>query len=382
MRSRRYRNTRRINMFNVRVQRSSMSSVSETTRNCWSKLPEDLLCLIVDRIVNPKDFIRFRSVCKDWLSAIPPDYRQFTPWLLAKRFKSPVVVLKGLCSLLPSDNISLSSLFETELHWRFWGSFTGWILGQNNNDYRLKLINPLTKVVIDLPRLNHLIRKGVVYHNPDSDSRNPTIGIMAISHRLIGIASIDGKYNYWKFFADAEGVRQSNFVDLVWYKDNIVALRANGTLVFYDEAKVVRLVYPKPVIVRAVQGLGATDQLYLVESAGDLLMVTYRFQVYKLNLDNGNWKYVRDLGRHSLFVGNSYSMSCLIPDDETEYDNETEHRWRPSCIYDATYSSTKSGMLSRYNLMNQTKESHYLGPITDLDNCYDFIWYMPAVGFN
>ncbi|KAK1385524.1 hypothetical protein POM88_023259 [Heracleum sosnowskyi] len=411
MKSHQHQNSRRTSMSNVLLKRTSVSSTArdrwsklrqhllglvhpETTSDRWSKIPADALGLVVDRIVDEKDFIVFRSVCKDWRSAIPQSYWKRTPWLLARICKTPVLVLKGLSSISPGK-ISLRSLLETELCWRYWGSFTGWILGQQTSDLRLKLINPVTKAVIDLPQLNHLIRKGLIYQTPGSDSRNPAVGVMVIFQSLNGIAMIDNEFKDWTFLADMEGDKamidnefkdwtfladmkadnKSDFVDLVWYKDNLVALRANGAIVFFNESTVVRSLDPKPNQVKNC------FEIYLVESLGDLLIILahlewHRFNVYRLNLDTGDWIQVTDLGRHSIFVGNSYSMSCWISDDEPT------DSWRPSCIYNSTYSSTSSGKLSCYNITNKTEEVHDLGPVTDLDKCFDFVWYMPAVGFN
>ncbi|KAL1832622.1 hypothetical protein ACET3Z_002273 [Daucus carota] len=345
-----------------------MSDVN-TMSDFWSKLPQDLLRLLVDRyVVSEKEFLCLRSVCRDWRSALPKSCWKRTPWLLARRYQTPNVVIKGLDSLCSSHG-SLSSLFVTDLSWRYWGSFTGWILGQNHSDYTLKLINPLTKAVIDLPMLHHYLGKGVVYHAPGSDPRNPVIGVMAVSHSFSGIAMIDNEYKEWTFLKDKRYVSNSDFKDLIWYKDNVAAVRGDGEIVFFDEKRVVRSFNPKRTLVREYY------DHYLVESSGDLLIVAYvehRYEVYRLNLKTGGWIRVWDLGRHSLFVGKSYSMSHWISADTTG------DSWRPSCIYNATYSPTGSC----HNIAKKQEEFHDVSSFDGLNKCFDFIWYMPAVGSN
>lgn len=351
--------------------RKARISVPESTID-WSKLPEDLLRLLVDRLVVEEDFIVFRSVCKSWRSAIPKSYWKRVPWLLAKKYESSKVVLKGLNSLSQNTN-SLSSLFQTELSWRYWGSFTGWILGQNQLDYRLQLINPLTNVVIDLPRLGHPISKGMVYYSPGSDSLHPAIEIMAISHRYSGIAMLNDELQQWTYLVDKQ--HKSDFVDLVWYKDHIIAIRTNGTIVVFDEAGVAASLTPPH------DKVGDHNALYLIESSGDLIILVQRhvilygrhFEVYKLNLETGGWIEVTGLGRHSLFVGESYSISRRINDD-------TGDTWKPSCIYYTTYNPISEKKLYCYNIVLKRLEFHHLGHVTDVNKCYDFVWYMPAVG--
>lgn len=116
-----------LSMSNVQTKPSVSISDSETTSVKWSNLPQDVLCFIADRIFEENDFTMFRSVCQAWRSAVPRSHWKRVPWLLAKRYETPRVVLKGLSSF---ENTSLDSLYHTELHWRYWGSFTGWILCQ------------------------------------------------------------------------------------------------------------------------------------------------------------------------------------------------------------------------------------------------------------
>lgn len=351
--------------------RRARISIPESTSD-WSKLPEDLLRLLVDRLVVEEDFIALRSVCKYWRSAIPKDYWKRVPWLLAKKYESSKVVLKGLNSL--SRNIdSLSSLFQTELSWRYWGSFTGWILSQNQLDYRLQLVNPLTNVVIELPRLGHPISKGMVFYSPSSDSLQPGVGIMAISHRYCGIAMLNAELKQWTYLSDNK--HKSDFVDVVWYKNHIVAIRSSGTIVVFDEAGVAASLTPP------LDKVGDHNALYLIESSGDLIILVQRhvilygrhFEVYKLNLDTGGWIEVTGLGRHSVFVGESYSISRRINDD-------TGDTWKPSCIYYTTYNPISEKKLYCYNIVEKRLEYHHLGHVADVNKCYDFIWYMPAVG--
>ncbi|WOG91914.1 hypothetical protein DCAR_0311169 [Daucus carota subsp. sativus] len=366
---------------NVQTKPSVSISDSETTSVMWSNLPQDVLCFIADRIFEENDFTMFRSVCQAWRSAVPRSHWKRVPWLLAKRYETPRVVLKGLSSF---ENTSLDSLYHTELHWRYWGSFTGWILGQHYSDYKLKLINPLTKAVIDLPQLNCLIKKGLVYRTRRADCPYPSIQVMAISHMFSGVAILDHGYKEWKVLEDIRIHRyyettmfnqaaKSEIVDAIWYKEQVTAIRADGSIVFFDEARVV-VSLPPPIHVK----LRFHDVLYMVESSGELLIVVdydqAGYKVYKLNIDTGEWIHVKALGVHSLFIGQSYSTSRWMSD------NEKGNTWKSGCIYDLTDHVSKLGNLYGDNVAKKRSELHRLGHVSDLNRCYDFIWYMPAVG--
>lgn len=134
-----------------------MEGESTTTRN-WAGLHEDVLSSISGFLTDPKDFIVFRAVCRQWRNTIElTSHGRFLPWIL----KSDYVGVSG--NLLFN---SLSSEECREIHipalkgrrsTRLAGFGAGHIIGIDMDDHlSAVLVNPLTGVSTQLPRLPEL----------------------------------------------------------------------------------------------------------------------------------------------------------------------------------------------------------------------------------
>ncbi|PSS15736.1 F-box protein [Actinidia chinensis var. chinensis] len=200
---------------------------------------------------------------------------------------------------------------------RCWGSPHGWLV-TTGSDLKIQLLNPLTRACINLPpqlmfniRFNihrewyQFIHKAIIIKES-----NEEFLVMAIYGPYKDLAFSRPGYSSWVNVEDSSNYR---FIDVVFFKGQIFALCDGGSLVVVDINAPGPL---KVVCIASPPNQYAWEQLYLVESSGNLLVV-YRYErhepinveVYKFDLNALEWMKLDDLGNLALFVGDNYSMS-------------------------------------------------------------------------
>ncbi|KAJ1284051.1 hypothetical protein BS78_03G174000 [Paspalum vaginatum] len=123
----------------------------------WTLLPVDPLRCISERLADPLDFICFRAVCPAWREAVPHNnHRRFQPWIVESDlhddsgnvvFYSPVSDERHLIHVRALEGRRVAG----------WGA--GLLVGVDTDDELLAVVvNPLTGVSTELPRLPELFR--------------------------------------------------------------------------------------------------------------------------------------------------------------------------------------------------------------------------------
>ncbi|CAL1374039.1 unnamed protein product [Linum trigynum] len=131
--------------------------------NNWSELPEELLCMVNQRLVKLKDVILFRAVCKPWRRSLDcRKFRQSLPWLMLPYCSDDAVNsspseegCKASDSCRRFFDVAEHTFRHIELHQGLdkttcRGSAFGWVFTLQRTPFMF-LLNPLTREQIQLP---------------------------------------------------------------------------------------------------------------------------------------------------------------------------------------------------------------------------------------
>ncbi|TXG50461.1 hypothetical protein EZV62_022985 [Acer yangbiense] len=172
------------------------------------------------------------------------------------------------------------------------------------------------------------------------------------------------------------------YCDVICYKGKFYVIDGKGRItavdIMSDNAVVDKQIANLPKELLAIDFL---EKLYLVESAGKLLVVirngvqpigesygTYAFQVLEVDLSTNKWSQFKDLGNRTLFLGDNSSFSVEVLDISNI---------KPNCIYftndcqEIYYDHPKGGGkdIGIYNLQDGSVEPYFKSRIKC--NLYD-----------
>jgi hypothetical protein len=125
----------------------------------WSNLPKDILEAVSKKITSVADYLRLRAVCTPWRSALSPASRHLPPqppWLLLpydphlKEGNDASVRFFYDMSTFQIRKINLPQTCGKQ----YCGSSLGWLVLEDGPE--ISLLNPITKVQMQLPSLNVL----------------------------------------------------------------------------------------------------------------------------------------------------------------------------------------------------------------------------------
>ncbi|XP_065006609.1 F-box protein SKIP23-like [Musa acuminata AAA Group] len=125
---------------------------SQATRPAWTELPQELIKMVSDKMIDISDYVRLRAVCKSWRSAAPPSsFTQRIPWLLL-----PYNPDSGARSFFSLSTHQIYSLSSPQLRGRVtYGSSHGWLLTMDRS-FSVSLLNPVTNAFVRLPAITRL----------------------------------------------------------------------------------------------------------------------------------------------------------------------------------------------------------------------------------
>ncbi|KAF5204882.1 F-box protein skip23 [Thalictrum thalictroides] len=345
--------------------------MNQSTVNCWSDLPSELLDLIAQNLRNYVDYVRLRAVCPSWHSNLPKKPNHLLtqlPWLLLPHYDNNIIS-ETHCSFF---NLADNQTYRLELPEVLgngkvcWGSPHGWLVILNQEGPLLSLLNPLTREEIRLPSLfffpetilrddlagivipwdsigylrNSKIVKALLFGNPSETTDYVVIVIM--TGGPCSLAFFRAGAVAWTLFMDT---RKISFLDVVLFRGQFYAVDyAAHVYICYlgVSPNIVQIANPAETYADA-----EPEAKYLVESVNELLLVyryqfhiwatrsnsTYYFTVHKLELSESKWTVVDDLEEQVLFLGTHCSFSLSAGSYPCCRGNSvyyTDEHWDPS----------------------------------------------------
>ncbi|KAF8369923.1 hypothetical protein HHK36_032042 [Tetracentron sinense] len=353
----------------------------------WSELHEDLLALIAKQLILYEDFVTFGGVCSSWRSvAVKKNFNPSLqiPWLmLAEKKHSHTRAFFSLSKGMIHERML------PEAHGNRCFSSHGWLITLSV-DLTINLVNPLSRVRIPLPHqltfkdhytdytpveLQQIcIFKAILSASPSWTS---DYTVMVIYGPRVKLAFAKPGDEGWTTI----DTWSSSYADIIYYRERFYAVNFKGHIMVCDVEG------PNPteasVIARLPEEiLGIPCKVYLVESLGKLLVVsrettppefvnrgteeeallyqTMEFRVAELDVSNGKWVEVKNLGDRAMFLGHNSSICVAVSDFP---------RCKANCIYftddhQEGYLNSRDGGgkdMGLFNLEDGSIELHYKG---------------------
>ncbi|QHO39534.1 hypothetical protein HN51_005731 [Arachis hypogaea] len=328
----------------------------------WSNIHQDLLNEVTKRFYSyDNDYLQLRLVCKQWnlkLPKIPTGNK--VPWLLlpisggaAKESFEAVRSLEEediyhIMQLPTIDEATLDTdgLEEEEIyHFMLWelqdnsicGSCHGWLIIVMVYEGTIKMLNPFTKVHLDLPPISTLsnvidingkecikipmhktqIWKAIINSAPTNDNNNDFMAVVIYGCKS-NLAFYKPNDKRWLRFSTRP------MCDVIFFQEKIYAVDYEGQLYEFDtknKSGPMGRIYeatPPP------SDKGIFKCYYLIGCAnGSLLMLirpvtrrykvveTVKFYVYELKKNEKAWSRIYDLGNYILVIGLNSSVQML-----------------------------------------------------------------------
>ncbi|GAU12656.1 hypothetical protein TSUD_121480 [Trifolium subterraneum] len=303
----------------------------------WSELPKDLLNLILNRLDNEIDLIRFRSICSTWRSSTIPYHDHILPFkvpLLRYNKSSYCYLFK--CSrflIKPSPQQQQRQQQEQTLVHRPW-----LIQIAKKSTGKTKLLNPdllppfyFHSTHLDFIKLSvlHLgthfivdkkLRYGDIYRFPKK--------IVAVTPFILAILFYDDRNLLVLLRCGDE--RWTEIPDIPSSIGDICVFKGQLYAVEECSSRIVK-VAPEDLSVQLVAKdvFGGDDTKFLVESEGELLLVEVcescyfylvnkdalnTIHVFRLDENEKKWVKLSSLGDRILFLGNECSFSASASD--------------------------------------------------------------------
>lgn len=343
----------------------------------WAELPLDILGVIAERSHSMEDFIFFGAVCKSWQSSTlilerKPPLPITYPWLMLAETmdtkRKQDVHIRCFLSLLTSKTYELR--LPEAIGRKCFGAGYGWLM-TIGTDLQINLLHPFSRQQICLPPMltfpvqydyndkfpprdfyYFFVRKIVMSSNPGKKKSSPNYNPDCI------VAAIYGEVDILAFARLGDSVWTNitvpsrSYDDIVYYSGKFYAVDCHGVVVVCDldddNGPKAIVVAPAPTKTRD------SIQKYLVESAGELLLVsrirggtlfeaddkkkaksryyTIGFSIFRLEECRGEGnKYayslveLNTLGDQALFLGNNVSTSLSSL--------ECKGTFKANCIY-------------------------------------------------
>ncbi|XP_020266594.1 putative F-box protein At4g22170 [Asparagus officinalis] len=264
---------------------------------------------IAERLT-PGDFLRFRSVCTAWASAITvggySPLRNFIPWLmLSDNPYSFFSIPDSLSYHYPSDVRCIECI----------SAQNGW-LAIVHGVSKYCLINPITRSQINLPPVsrNFHVRKIVLSSTPSANISSSCIIVAMYGVLYYSLAFSRAGSTSWTSIRLTHGM-EKGIEDVVYHDGNFFVISTRGQVQALDLSGHCPMVlsFVNNYAEVEVEQRGYLWTRYLVSSFGDLLLVrkqrdyvrNRRFIIMKFNpMIDSCWEEITDLGTRSLFLDN------------------------------------------------------------------------------
>ncbi|XP_031278369.1 probable F-box protein At1g44080 [Pistacia vera] len=287
----------------------------------WSELSQDILLIVLEKLDNVCDYIRFCGVCSAWRSVGKTDSHRVRHQLPCLLFSSgrilPINQLPNQHPLkLPAVSLPQDSVCR--------GSYRGW-LAILNRDMTMHLQNPISGQRFALPPLTTLlyhhrrhyhhdtvtwpVRKAILSSEPDSSS-SCFVSVICCQGDLFYCKLGDST---WTHLTLPNFVEDGGFTDVIYHMGQLLALQSTGTIFTFDfTSSCTRLI--------ELDRVGYSwNHSYMVHCGDELLIVcrcttcygTTEFEVHKQDYTTKQWRNVKDIGGYALFLGYNRSLAML-----------------------------------------------------------------------
>ncbi|KDP43716.1 hypothetical protein JCGZ_22343 [Jatropha curcas] len=303
----------------------------------WSDLPEDLLASIANRLEDPLDSVRFRSVCSSWRSSSPmrkafPDFSVKFPFPISPNDNNdPYRQRQGYFAL------SKSKVYVIQPPQQENGtqeSGTWLVRVKKGENGKFVLLNPLDK---DLPIKNSSLkvldlldfRVTQVAQCYSLDfiehfSAIPVEGHAVSVHKVlfdgsvvVGIKDYPNSLFFRRLTDDKWVLPDFEAMDIAVHKGKYFAVKDRGDVTVFDSDFRVSETIKTP-----IRSCVYDRFFYLIESFGDLFLVysyivigsRVQFTVYKLDEEKSQWDEVNRLDDRTFFLSESCTFSVMAKD--------------------------------------------------------------------
>ncbi|KAL9677685.1 hypothetical protein QQ045_005919 [Rhodiola kirilowii] len=369
----------------------------------WSHMPYDIGHIILEKLAEVVEHIRFGAVCKQWYMISKENKEmcksspKVLPMLLVPSPDAPVKrdpprLYAISCLRKYYSNLQLQLLFTRK---RYCGSSNGWIAFQNRNG-SVTLLYPFGRgdLTINLPALRDwsdpewrfAINKLII--SPDSTPDDYTV--VAIYAGMDELATIKSGEKSWVYIPPRpETLPASLFSDIVFYQGAVYAVSTICMVVKVD-------VRARPPILKVVHSLNRKTSFrktYLVEStSSDLYLLQRCFEKYspgKESLTNGfnvlilklhgekgvliDQNDTKSLDGDTFFVGDNTSIAIRANDGCM-----TNSIYFTDDLHDAGYFKASGPTdIGYYNVEDDTIRRFYKSNPAHKKGVHRPIWIMP-----
>ena len=253
----------------------------------WADLPDLILSEIMRRLSFYNDFVIFGAICKSWRSVYSlenPPLSPRCPWLMLAEEKEQKSHTRVFVNLFDNKvyNFKLPELVGKKCI----GTSFGWLLSVGT-DFQVNLFHPLSKHLLSLPqplfwnedgnsKLDHLdytdmfFEKCILSRNPwnlVTHEYDCDCIIMVIYGNGRSLAFTRPGYKAWIDIPSHSG----SISDITFYKGKFYAVNCHGEAFVChtdDDIPFIESIAPRPPATEEI------IQMYIVESSGDLLVVS------------------------------------------------------------------------------------------------------------
>lgn len=354
----------------------------------FSRLPEELIYLIMKRLLFIEDFVRFGATCKSFETVVAANRRTskpiFPPALLLVNDEDDAQDLRTFSCLSTTRQITIK--LPDIRGRRCWGTPYGWLITLGL-DFNLHLLNPFTGIRLSLPHMSTFpfvdpffmqtnpkeelqicMRRVALSSNPSQDQNYSCI-VVAVTNPRRQISFSKPGDKAWTHIESPGRIE-----DVIYFNSHIHAISCSRMLIVCD----INSSPPKGIQIGTTpfpyEHKSSCDKFYLVNVCGELHVVvrfmrfvetpavsdnnyaTENFLVHKFDFQKREWITVTNLENHALFVGNnmSFAISTLdYPDFKRNAiyftDDQIQDLWNTFCD------------MSVYDFEKKTQESFYKG---------------------
>ncbi|KAF5199730.1 F-box protein skip23 [Thalictrum thalictroides] len=365
----------------------------------WLELPDHVVSLISNKLIQIKDYIQFGSVCQPWHSIYTENRHHISQQL-------PFLMITTELNLSDEKTRSFYNVvekkilnFKVRVHQNriIVGSSHGWLVSIFRGNKRfISLLNPFLSVnnQIRLPYVRSknftdydILAKVVLSKNPSSNP-NDFIAMAILGPSHCQLACFKAGDKAWTYLPE----KYCLMMDVLYYKDQFYCVNQFGKVFAFDLNDHHN---PKITTVSPEIDHNTAGNRFLVESYGELLQVCRLFRteligwncrfvreyfyggfhVFKLDPVGFKWIKMDNLEGRALFVGGNASISVLASDFPG---------CKPNSVYlnDDYYEKTEQDGIrphdiAVYSLVDDAIERH--SPIGSKHRIQRTIWIEPTL---